>query len=77
MAERAYDYRDLPLDERIKLVEDIWDSIADEANADPDSLPLSDAQRSELQRRLADSDANPGQAIPWARVQKELFKRGA
>jgi len=40
--------RDLPLDERIRLVEDIWDSIAEEQEA----LPISDAQRRELDRRL-------------------------
>jgi putative addiction module component (TIGR02574 family) len=38
----------LPLDERIKLVEDLWDSIA----ADQKALPLTSAQRAELDRRL-------------------------
>jgi putative addiction module component (TIGR02574 family) len=38
----------LPLDERIKLVEDLWDSIA----ADQKALPLTPAQRAELDRRL-------------------------
>jgi putative addiction module component (TIGR02574 family) len=35
-------------DERIKLVEDLWDSIAAEQNA----LPLTARQRAELDRRL-------------------------
>jgi putative addiction module component (TIGR02574 family) len=39
---------ELPLDERIKLVEDLWDSIA----ADQKALPLTPAQRTELDRRL-------------------------
>ena len=38
----------LPIDERIQLVEDIWDSIA----ADQALLPLTDEQRTELDRRL-------------------------
>ena len=38
----------LPLDERIKLVEDLWDSIA----ADQEALPLTPAQKAELDRRL-------------------------
>ena len=38
----------LPLNERIKLVEDLWDSIA----ADQKVLPLTPAQRVELDRRL-------------------------
>jgi len=39
---------DLPLEERIKLVEDIWDSIAAEQGA----LPLTSEQGRELDRRL-------------------------
>jgi putative addiction module component (TIGR02574 family) len=39
---------ELPIDERIKLVEDIWDSIA----ADQSALPLTPEQKAELDRRL-------------------------
>lgn len=42
------DLRNLPLEERIRLVEDLWDSIA----ADQSSLPLTLEQRAELDRRL-------------------------
>ena len=38
----------LPVDERIKLVEDLWDIIA----ADQKALPLTPAQRTELDKRL-------------------------
>lgn len=38
----------LTVDERIKLVEDLWDSIA----ADRGTLPITAGQRSELDRRL-------------------------
>ena len=40
--------REVPLEERIRLVEDIWDSIAEEQGA----LAISDEQRRELDRRL-------------------------
>ena len=40
--------RDLPVAERIKLVEDLWDSIA----ADQNALPLTPAQRDALDKRL-------------------------
>jgi putative addiction module component (TIGR02574 family) len=40
--------RELPLDERIRLVEDLWDSIA----ADQKALSLTPAQKTELDRRL-------------------------
>ncbi|MEP7242345.1 MAG: addiction module protein [Gammaproteobacteria bacterium] len=38
----------LPLDERIQLVEDLWDSIA----ADQNALPLTSEQKGELDRHL-------------------------
>lgn len=40
----------IPLEDRIQLVEDIWDSIA----AEQSSLELTDAQRRELDKRVDD-----------------------
>jgi putative addiction module component (TIGR02574 family) len=60
----------LSVAERIQLVGDIWDSIAADA---PGSVELTEAQRRELRRRLAEHDADPGSAIPWAQVRDELF----
>jgi putative addiction module component (TIGR02574 family) len=40
--------RNLPLNERIQLVEDLWDSIADDQHA----LPLTEDQKAESDRRL-------------------------
>jgi putative addiction module component (TIGR02574 family) len=45
----------LPVDERVRLVEAIWDSIS----AVPEALPLTDWQKEELDRRLAELEANP------------------
>ena len=45
---------ELPVPERIQLVEAIWESIS----AAPDSLPLTDRQREELDRRLAEYEAD-------------------
>lgn len=39
---------ELPIEERIRVVEDLWDSIA----ADQQALPLTAEQRDELDRRL-------------------------
>lgn len=51
----------LPIQERIRLVEDIWDSIA----ADQDALPVTDEQKRELDRRLEayKKDGNKGREI--------------
>ena len=40
--------QDLSVEERVKLVEDLWDSIA----ADQNALPLTKEQEAELERRL-------------------------
>lgn len=37
--------------------------------------PLSDAMKAEIDRRIADSDANPGSGIPWEVVYAESLKR--
>jgi len=46
--------RELPIPERIQLVEDLWDSIAH----DQEALSLTDEQRAELDRRLDAYEAN-------------------
>ena len=45
----------LPVTERMRLVEAIWDSIS----AVPDALPLTQWQKDELDRRLAEFEADP------------------
>jgi putative addiction module component (TIGR02574 family) len=61
----------LSVAERIQLVEDLWDSIA----AESDALPLTEAQRQEIDRRLAEHDRDPRSAIPWEEVRARLFER--
>ena len=63
--------RKLSLDERIRLVEQIWDSVAE----DPDAaaLPITPAQREELDRRLADAEARPGEGAPWSEVKARVL----
>ena len=56
----------LPPDQRLKLVEDIWDSIA----ASPENVPVADWHRVELDRRLADATERPSQS--WDDVQARL-----
>ena len=64
--------RDLSIAERIQLVGEIWDSIAE----DEGEFELTEAQREEIDRRLESYKANPDQVIPWedikARIQSSL-----
>jgi putative addiction module component (TIGR02574 family) len=58
----------LPVAERLRLVEAIWDSIAEV----PEQLELSPAQAQELDRRLAEFEKDPTQGSPWEEVRARL-----
>ncbi len=61
----------LSLQEQLELVEALWDSIA-KRNAAP--LPT-DAQKAELDRRLADHQANPDDVLAWSDVKAAALAR--
>jgi len=56
----------LPVDERLQLVEDVWDSIA----ATPEDVPVPDWHKAELDRRL--DDPEPGRGLSWDEVRAKL-----
>ena len=58
----------LSIAQRILLVEEIWDSIAD----DPAPQPLTESQKEDLQRRLAAHEANPKAGSSWDEVKSRL-----
>ncbi len=64
-------FKTLPISERIQLVEDIWDSIAEET---PSSLNLSDPERAQLHKRFEAHQADPSSSVPWNEVRAVLFK---
>lgn len=61
--------RKLSIADRITLVEEIWDTIAEENQA----FELTDAQKRELDRRLESSQANPGQGRTWEDIKAEFM----
>jgi len=61
----------LSVAERLTLVQQIWDSIAAEA----EQAPLTEAQKQEVDRRLAAHEADPQAAIPWEQVEAEALAR--
>jgi putative addiction module component (TIGR02574 family) len=65
----------LPVAERIRLAQELWDSIIPEAEAAPDLLPLSEEQVQELERRLTEHERDPSSAIPWEEVRVRLRAR--
>ena len=67
----AVDYSDLTVAERLQLVEDIWDSIA--VDADAESLPLTEAERLLLDERFDERDTKPDAALPWSDVRARIL----
>jgi len=63
----------LPIEEKLRLIETIWDSIA----ADPSAVPLTDAQREQLDRRLDDLERDGPSGLPAEEVLAKLTQRGA
>jgi len=61
----------LSISERIQLVEDIWDSIAEL----PEAVILTDDQKRELDNRLEAYHLNPNEGSPWQEVRQRIQKR--
>jgi putative addiction module component (TIGR02574 family) len=59
----------LPVDERIALVEKIWDSIAEENGC----FELTDAQKQELDRRIQALQQNPNAGRTWEEIKSEFL----
>jgi putative addiction module component (TIGR02574 family) len=58
----------LPLEERIDVVQEIWDSVA----ADTEAVPLTPEQAEELDRRLAEHEQNPDDVVEWSVAEKRI-----
>jgi putative addiction module component (TIGR02574 family) len=54
--------------EKIRYVQDLWDRIAEDAA----SVPLTEGQREEIDRREAEHDRNPGSAVSWDEVKRRM-----
>ena len=65
------DITSLTAAERIQLAEDLWDSVA----AETGGLPLTGAQQTELDRRLADLESDPAAGESWANVRARIERR--
>lgn len=61
----------LSVEDRIYLVQAIWDSIADEQDY-PD---LTDSQKRELDKRIDDYERNPDQVITWEEIKTSITKK--
>lgn len=67
----AADVLQLPLPERLQLVEDIWNSIADA----PEALELTAEDKLLIDQRLEERRRNPGAGSPWEEVYARITSR--
>lgn len=58
---------ELCIEERLHLIEGLWDSLA------PEDVPLEEWQRRLLDERLEAHERNPEAARPWDEVRDEIF----
>ena len=61
----------LSIPERIQLVEDIWDTIAEEA----DSVELTEEEKKIIDERLEAYHQNPNLGSPWGEVFKRIVSK--
>ena len=71
MSKPALDIERLTPDERLELMEQLWESL----RKDPSSVPLTDAQREELGRRLDDLEADVEKGVPLGIPWDEVLRR--
>ncbi|MGH8739187.1 MAG: addiction module protein [Burkholderiales bacterium] len=65
----AIDIANLSPDQRLELLEQLWDSLS------PEAIPLTDAQREELDRRLDELDREGPVGIPWDEMLDRIRDR--
>jgi len=70
MSTELSDILQMSVAERIQLVEDIWDTIA----SSPESVPITDAQKEELDRRLQAYTQSPGEGVSWDELKEKVRK---
>jgi putative addiction module component (TIGR02574 family) len=67
----AIDIEKLSSEERLRLIENLWESL----RTRPDAVPLTRAQRDELDRRLDELDRGETETVPWEEVKRRLRDR--
>jgi putative addiction module component (TIGR02574 family) len=55
--------------EKVELLDKVWESL------EADAVSLTDAQRAELDNRIARHEQNPSDVIPWQQVRAGLFMK--
>ena len=68
MAISVIDTLELPVTDRIRLVAEIWESIAET----PEAIQLTEETRALLAKRMEAHRSNPAMGSPWVEVKKRI-----
>lgn len=71
MSRPAIEIDNLNVEERLELIESLWESLV----VDPSNIPVTDAQKQMLDERLDEIDAGDDAGIPWEDVKARIKKR--
>ncbi len=64
-------FRNLPSTEKIRLVQQLWEEIAEEAS----HFPLTEGQRRLLDERIDEHEANPDDVESWEEVRDDILRK--
>ncbi len=67
----SFDIANLSIEERLRLLDELWESLS----RTPEAIPLTKAQREELDRRLDDLERDGAVGIPWEEVLRRIRSR--
>jgi putative addiction module component (TIGR02574 family) len=69
MSDLRHQIDNLSAAEKAELLDEVWESL------EADAVSLTDAQRAELDHRIARHEQNPSDVVPWGQVKAGLFKK--
>jgi putative addiction module component (TIGR02574 family) len=62
--------------DRLDIADKLWDSVHPPGSARPgEAVPLTEEQKAELDRRIAEHERHPERAEPWDVVRARLWAR--
>ena len=71
MSRPAIEIDNLNVEERLELIESLWESLVE----DPSNIPVTDAQKRMLDERLDEIDAGDDSGIPWEDLKARIKQR--
>lgn len=69
MSDLLHQINSLSPAEKAELLDAVWESL------EADAVSLTDAQRAELDHRIARHEQNPSDVVPWEQVKSRLFQK--